>query len=115
MLIDCIKNTKDFVPYSSDNHLKICDTPLLIDYKSTVFDASVLQKWLERIILVYNVTLEDEGGLNAYPAMRAGYANFVRDPMKLSATGVTHVITDEVLPQYTLLGERGRWRLYEVK
>ncbi len=86
-----------------------------IDYKSTVFDAGVLQEWLERISLVYGINLQDQGGLNAYPAMRAGYAHFLQDPLNLTKIGVTHVVTEEVLPQYQLLGEMGRWRLYGIK
>ncbi|MBK9396970.1 MAG: hypothetical protein IPN55_06935 [Saprospiraceae bacterium] len=86
-----------------------------IDYKSTVFDARVLEDWLSRITLVYGISLSDHGGLLAYPKMRARYKDFLQSPTNLNKIVVTHFITEEVLPQYTLLGEAGRWRLYKVK
>jgi len=86
-----------------------------VDYKSTVFDAGVLRKWMLRLDEVYGIGLDDAGGFSAYPVMRSGYNAFLSHPDSLKEHNISHFISEDIFSQYRLLAEQGRWRLYSVR
>ncbi|KAA3624829.1 MAG: hypothetical protein DWQ02_22585 [Bacteroidetes bacterium] len=87
-----------------------------VDYKAMVHHKTVLPEWYKRVNEIY--MFNNTTNMNSSQRVSSPLTTMITSPdwISFSALGITHLITDEPIDlDATLLGQKGKYYLYELK